>query len=332
MSIVPIEHKAAGHDGSLQSADGSLFFKPTTTQEKDFYLQTQAKIHELTDEIELGSELFHWMPLFYGSMVPGVTDQLREQQADVDKDLSIDNEKQSLLQGQEFLVLENVLYGFKKPSLIDIKLGNVLYDENSSSEKIERMKKVSETTTSGSLHYRICGMKMPVSTKSLPKIQGVDLNSTVTKSSDGNYLIFDKIFGRSLTKSTVKDAFELFFFHNKLPESIQIIALENTIQRLQLLYNCLIDQETRMVGASILMIIENDTERWEELELQDILIKEPEIEDDSDSESSDAPLSALKLIDFAHSRYTPGSGSDEAILVGIENLLTVLGEIFKDKT
>ncbi|KAG7702922.1 hypothetical protein KL930_002774 [Ogataea haglerorum] len=321
MSFVPLEHKAAGHDGAMQSSDGSLFIKPTTTQELEFYTTTQAQMQNIDDDIELGSKLFHWMPVFYGTMSPGVSEELREKNPEASKEYQ-DSVVPQPESGQQYLVLENVVYGFKNPSVIDIKLGNVLYDENADKDKVERMKKVSNTTTSGSLHYRICGMKIVDSGKSLANIKGPDMKKTVRK--DNGYLVFDNNFGKGLTPDTVKDALLLFFRANNLSPQRQAIVLENTIRRLQLLYNCLLDYEIRMVSASLLLVYENDEGRWEELDNQDILINEMEIDEESSAEDLPQALSLLRLIDFAHTKYTPGKGSDESILTGVKNLLELI--------
>ncbi|KAG7893193.1 hypothetical protein KL935_002563 [Ogataea polymorpha] len=321
MSFVPLEHKAAGHDGAMQSLDGSLFIKPTNAQELQFYTSTQAEAQNIDDQIELGSKLFHWMPVFYGTMSPGVSKELHEKNPEASKgyqDLRVSQPDS----GQQYLVLENVVYGFKKPSVIDLKLGNILYDENASIDKVERMKKVSNTTTSGSLHYRICGMKIVDSGKSLTNIKGSDLRETARK--DDGYLLFDKNFGKGLTSDTVKDALLLFFRGNDLSPQRQAIVLQNTIRRLQLLYNCLLEYEIRMISASLLLVYENDEGRWEELGNQDILVNEMEIDEDSSEEDAPRALSLLKLIDFAHTKYTPGKGNDESILTGIQNLLELI--------
>ena len=44
--------------------------------------------------------------------------------------------------------------------MIDIKLGRILYDKDTSEEKRLRMEQVSSDTTSGSLGFRICGMQV----------------------------------------------------------------------------------------------------------------------------------------------------------------------------
>lgn len=58
------------------------------------------------------------------------------------------------------VVISNLAHDFEKPNIIDIKLGTKLYDRFASPEKMERMKNVADTTTSGTMGFRICGMKV----------------------------------------------------------------------------------------------------------------------------------------------------------------------------
>jgi len=41
-------------------------------------------------------------------------------------------------------------------------------------------------------------------------------------------------------------------------------------------------------------------------------------------------IQVLKLIDFAHAEWTPGTGPDENVLHGIRNVIKLLDEIQKD--
>lgn len=66
------------------------------------------------------------------------------------------------------LVLENLTHKFRRPNVLDVKLGQVLYDEASASpEKIERMKRAAEKTTSGELGLRLTGFQVSLSSRKL---------------------------------------------------------------------------------------------------------------------------------------------------------------------
>jgi len=62
---------------------------------------------------------------------------------------------------EKMLVLENLTHRFRKPNVLDIKLGKILYDEQSASpEKVEKMKKAAQKTTSGELGLRLTGFQV----------------------------------------------------------------------------------------------------------------------------------------------------------------------------
>ncbi|GMG19449.1 unnamed protein product [Ambrosiozyma monospora] len=334
MSFVPLDHKAAGHDGTLQSADGSLFSKPTLQREIDFYNSVQTLAQQQPEDAQLGSSLIDWMPGYYGILTPGITNEVKQkvpagQQIDGELTKKAEETVQKTGKEKQYVVLENVLHGFKKPSILDVKLGSVLYDETANEEKVERMKKVSAETTSGSLSFRICGMKISDDFNGkLPDDLG-DLKISEVAKAEGGYITFDKFYGRRLTKETAKEGLEAFFKHNNLPPKVQTIIIDNFIKRLQLIYNCILDTEVRIIASSLLFVYENDLSRWEKLNYEEPLIHERLITEDGEDDDEveikidDAPLSTLKFIDFAHAKHVPGKGYDEELAKGVENLLSI---------
>jgi 1D-myo-inositol-tetrakisphosphate 5-kinase/inositol-polyphosphate multikinase len=60
----------------------------------------------------------------------------------------------------QWIVLENVAHGFRKPNILDIKLGTILYDEEAPPEKKERMEKKARCTTSGEAGIRLTGFQV----------------------------------------------------------------------------------------------------------------------------------------------------------------------------
>lgn len=338
MSLIPLQHKAAGHEGPMQSIDGSLFIKPTTNQEIEFYNKTQIKRMNLNN-INFGDSLFDWMPEYVGVLYPGASDDLiRETNCKIDENLLNKATDTLEIEGnnKQYLVLNNCLYGFKNPSIMDIKLGSILYDSNANNEKIKRMINVSKNTTSGSLNFRIAGMiikndfndKLPNDFKDF-KLKDV-CNSNIEK----GYLTFDKYFGRKLTKDNIADGLKIYFRYNKLPKKIQDKIIQNFYVRLQMLYNCLLEEEIRVISGSLFFVYENDLSRWEQRDYKDEIISpmfaSDEEDEDGDEEGEvqgeeiDTPLSTLKFIDFAHAKYTPGKGYDEEIILGIENLFKII--------
>ncbi|OWB70256.1 kinase activity protein [[Candida] boidinii] len=392
MSFKPLEHQAAGHEGPLQSSDGSLFSKLTNKQEIEFYTNLQSlKIKDLSidnvdndenagnnnnnndtdsssSEIQLGSKLYHWVPNFIGILTPGMSTHLKSQ-IQVDNNIapqSIDGkmvihpaiETQSLpsttpsestSQDKLYIVLSNSLHGYVKPSILDIKLGSILFDETANPEKKERMRKVSKETTSGSLNFRICGMKIINSQKlsDSNSIEGIEFSKVLeyqpVDESDEMWIIFNKFFGRSLNDQTVIQGLKLFFTFNKLTNKIRKIIINNFYTRLQILFNCLLDYEVRIIAGSLLFIYENDLTKWEDLNYEDSIFNANDYtfdEDDDEDEDEEeelheinSNLSTLKFIDFAHSKFTPGESYDENIIKGVENLIELfkqLNELYKE--
>lgn len=323
-----VEHQAAGHAGQLLNLDGSLFVKLTTQQEIDFY-NTVGNLKEKDPGDEpLGAKFFDWVPTNYGTLESGIS-------LSMEATGEVTDELKSQLKGQEvgkkYLILENLLLGFKKPSVMDIKLGATLYDESLDPLKRERMIKVSKSSTSGSLHFRICGMKIrPKDMEWCSDEKWVDggLNSSESESdqsktkSDG-YVSIGKFYGRQLTKSNVNEGLELFFENNSLPRDIQLQILEIFHLRLQMFYNSLLDSKLKVVSGSLLFVFENDVESWLDDTVNHEVIYQDEIsEDDNDEEETQTKLSSLHFIDFAHARFVDKTDMD--IVEGVENLISLV--------
>lgn len=60
------------------------------------------------------------------------------------------------------IVLENLSYPFLKPNILDVKLGTLLYDEDASPEKKERMDKAARDTTTHETGIRLTGFQVCV--------------------------------------------------------------------------------------------------------------------------------------------------------------------------
>jgi inositol-polyphosphate multikinase len=58
------------------------------------------------------------------------------------------------------IVLENLSFTFLKPNILDVKLGTVLYDETASPEKVARMQKTAQETTSFETGVRLTGFQV----------------------------------------------------------------------------------------------------------------------------------------------------------------------------
>lgn len=350
MDFAPSEHQAAGHDGCL--AAGAVFAKLTTQLEIDFYAELALRA---PPDAELGSHLSHWMPTYMGTLQQGAiggenaivvdnatlvdgngsTIDASASTIDASTSTTAATDNATKKPDKQYIVLQNLYHGFLKPGILDIKLGAVLVDDTVTEEKRQRLAKVSSSTTSGSLHFRVCGMKTYLGDRDTkPETEvfpGLNETVEVSKSEDGYYLKYNKFYGRKLTDATVTNGILEFFKSEFINPKF---ALTRFHQRLQLLYNCLIDSEARIVSGSLLFIYESDPEKWTGLDEQtyysrDALIAE-DINDDDDDDDDDpqpTPLSRLNFIDFSHSKFVDGQGPDENVIVGVENLIGIFGKL-----
>ena len=324
-SLMPLESviQAAGHDGCEVS--GAVFIKSTTEQEVQFYRDALVGDSQLD-----GTILLHWMPVMMGTLTPGNLHGIEGAEKPVLGLDVTDHINSSVSNEKVKIVLQNLYHGFSHPSILDIKLGKVLTDNTVTPEKAHRLAKVSSTTTSGSLGFRICGMKLwGKDVEELPQIYP-NMKDHITN--DNDYLSFDKFFGRSLTDSTMEQAMHVFF--SAIPAKHRLKVINRFHQRLQLLYNCLLDAEVRIFSGSLLFIYESDPHRWTLVENYDeadpLLYGLPDDSDEEDtSEQNDAPLSKLNMIDFAHATHTKGKGYDENIVDAVENLIDLFDRILQ---
>lgn len=340
-------HTVAGHDGAVTDELNIIFAKKTSSLEFAFYeaimewdsRRMESELLQLS-QLGVGDLLTDWMPSYYGSLSQNL-EILNEQMLLLVQGVLAIQMADSLLllllllplaatDEKKYLVLSNLYQGFNKPSILDIKLGSVLTDDLASPEKVERLRKVSESTTSGTLAFRICGMKIYTENTEMVLPHSLHhLKDHVTTS--GNYVCFNKLFGRGLTKDNVSEAIKLFVSYSQTPE-VAKHYLTMYWKRLSLLYNCLLDYEVRIISGSLLFIVENGVSA-EDIDC-DQLIYQEEDNDEDDGDDEDAPgmqkISTLNLIDFAHAKIAKGQGPDENILRGIENLKNIFEELLKD--
>jgi hypothetical protein len=143
--------QVAGHEGVMRS--GSLIIKPCTQAEIDFYALANQT-----------APLFAaWMPTYMGQLTLNKPGQTTAWGTIVAEDGVLTEEPSSLLESDKFeqaIVLENLEWGFRRPSVLDVKLGRVLTDEHAVEEKRIRLHKSSLSTTSWDHHLRLTGMRV----------------------------------------------------------------------------------------------------------------------------------------------------------------------------
>jgi len=317
-TLKAFQNAAAGHEGVLSDPSGELLIKPCTQAELDFYQQTLA---EHPDFAEL-------MPMFMGTLSLGAPAQAVDSIAAQELLATSEAQKSQRSYGTKIatetaIVLENLEHGFKQPNVLDIKLGAQLCDPNNTApEKVARLKKVAAETTSGSLAFRIAGMKVW----------------------NGNsFDVYDKLYGRKFSAGNVKDGFATFFAGlttglkpDEAAELLETIEAEITKVR-----HALERSESRMYSASLLIVYEGDSTALSTLtggaakapqisEAAPTLseVKQSELEEEEEEEQDEEPVAfKVKMIDFAHAAWTLGQGKDENVITGIKNVEKQMDEL-----
>uniref|UniRef100_A0A060TDB1 Kinase n=1 Tax=Blastobotrys adeninivorans TaxID=409370 RepID=A0A060TDB1_BLAAD len=308
--------QAAGHDGAMQSASGELFVKPNAVaQEVEFY-QTLAS--GKYPDLEAITCVF--MGVLTEQDIGGPAGEQLIREAEQTQDASkLEEHLVPAGNGNSGgIVLENALYGYTEPNVLDVKLGSILFDDSASQEKRERLEEVSRTTTSGSLHLRVAGMNI------------YDESTKQRK-------WYDKFFGRNLTKEGIVDGLAQYFPKSMEPEKCRVLC-EGIKRELEFMSETLHNQELRMTSSSVLIIYEGDSNAFEtklainnqkatELDNADEGADDEEEEEEEEEEND--KLFTVKLIDFAHTRFTPGEGPDTDSLTGLDNLITIFKDLEK---
>ena len=328
----------------MSDASGSLIIKPCVAAEVEFYEVSNA---EHPDFAQL-------MPTFMGSLQRGQSKKLQDHlttaaarsasneaivlPAALDNETEGNDSKQvdetnNPLRGKKLdtglaIVLENVLAGFQKPNFVDVKLGKRLWADDAPLSKRTKLDDVASQTTSGSLGFRIAGMKV------------------WHPEGSGEYKVFDKFYGRTLTSDNVRDAFSTFLCLDQNTETSDIVedVISNIEEAVGAIEQIIAKQESRMYSASLLFVYEGDPQaRKEALESAVAQTEQSrhsdgrkqdgeevdEDEDDEDDEPAEPKLFDIKMIDFAHAEWTPGQGPDENMLMGIRNVRKVLRALMK---
>lgn len=318
-------------DGVLSSANGDLVIKPCTDAEVAFYQLCIAQDEPLS----------LYMPRFMGTLQLSTPEQKQalEQQSteaaanQTSSPSNVDGTAASLphsdpgplkgkkLQTEQAIVLENIAAGFVKPNIMDLKLGSRLWDEDAPPSKRQRLDDVSSKTTSGSLGFRIAGMR-------------------VWKPATQEFQVYDKLYGRQFDSQTVRDGFLEYFGKKGAKEDLdeQERGLARRIrQEIEDLQHILENTESRMIGASILMVYEGDEAALQQAieletsrgaEAKDGQEAEDEDDDGDSLDEDEGPhVCRVVLIDFAHSTIVKGQGRDENVLKGVNGALQIFGSI-----
>jgi 1D-myo-inositol-tetrakisphosphate 5-kinase/inositol-polyphosphate multikinase len=328
-------------DGTLVDANRELFIKPCTPAEIEFY---ETSIAEHPD-------FYEYMPTYMGTLTLG-TDQTAtfEEQgasliANVENGLvkasPLSKSKTKKIVTDRAIVLENSSAGFRRPNILDVKLGVRLYADDAALEKKIRFDKVTEETTHKKFGFRIAGMRV---------WQGHDASRDIGVDEDG-FKSYDKDYGRlSVNNSNIDEPFRNFIFSQSagIDQELGKLVVQAFLVDLEQIQKILENQESRMYSASLLFVFEGDGEALRsgmeeasaphKVELNganghsslDNVEGQPEDEEFSDEEEIAVPkIYSVKLIDFAHAEWVPGMGPDENALLGVRSVIKILKDLVK---
>ncbi|KAF2198267.1 SAICAR synthase-like protein [Delitschia confertaspora ATCC 74209] len=350
-TLTAFGNAAAGHDGVLSDSSGALVIKPCTAAEIAFY-ESVAASHP---------DLVPYLPTFMGTLQLSPEQQSTSIDTDTDtgastptpftqpgETITTDSGFIQTAHGLERLhgrklstelhiVLENLTHGFIKPNVLDLKLGAQLWDNDAKPEKRARLDKVSAETTSGSLGFRIAGMRTFKGVKA-PEV-GEAIKNFVEKvdGEGGGYWVYNKMYGRSFNAENVVEGFEDFIFPGtKSQEDVERAreVLSYFLDEVKGALKVWEGKESRMYSASILLVYEGDMVAYRETKRLLAELAERQVDEEEEGDEEDEPpvrkLAEVKMIDFAHATWVPGQGPDENALRGIRSTVNILEDMLED--
>ncbi|KAI7871033.1 hypothetical protein BDF14DRAFT_1767719 [Spinellus fusiger] len=337
------EGQVAGHDRLLQlDTNDVMVIKPCHATELVFYEEAQAY-----------PTFYTWIPECYGTLRASTpAEQQLLTTAPQESVVSLPGTPSlppldSQNNTENHICLENLLRGFTRPCVLDLKLGKTLYDSRANEAKKAKMQLNAQNTTTESMGLRVSGMKVYDATEDV-------------------YHIYKKSFGRSLTQETLPDAFMAFlcpFSHTPsntglfetvpnsnpsknrpLPKNKREWIVDRYISDLVEMQDWIANTpHLEMIGSSLLFVYEGDPEAadkaWKRM-LQESKSSEASISSSKDSSDRDDPEEApleeespeedtylcdLRLIDFGHAQWqSQQTEQDKGLLEGLNHAIQLL--------
>jgi len=286
--------------------DDRYVCKPLNSRELKFYQAMPKQLSQL-------------VPGFVGTLSIGNNEDGQEFYSSSSKNSSNSEGSSS----SDYLVLENLTMGYKKPCVLDLKMGTRMYGDFATEAKRQSQKKKTVKTTSAKLGVRFCGsQRYSVSKKNFEKL--------------------DKYVGRKATETEFRDLLANFFNNNGFLRTDIISYVINEVRDLR--KSLLNLNQFRFYSSSLLIIYEGrQFSNFSDTVTNGNGSFESENSMDCDSfnaprRSRKASLAKIKIIDFANATM-PGvfeddivhEGPDSGFLLGLENLQEILESLFEDE-
>jgi hypothetical protein len=189
-------HQAGGHVGAFLIGGEGKIMKKVGEPEFKFYSTTLGTFDSLKP----------FAPTFYGTQ---------------EKD------------GNKYVTIEDLTYGYAKPCIMDIKMGTSSVGDDATPEKRANMEKKDKMTTSVSLGIRIIAMKV-----------------FQTKTQD--YKLYDKPWGKKVTPDAMLDSLKNYFDNGEEVRKELIDRFIELIKKIQTWMST--QKEYRFFSSSLLFI------------------------------------------------------------------------------
>lgn len=360
-------HAVAGHAGTMSDEDGKLFIKPCVQAEIDFYesakrdhpdlaalmptfmgtlnltstTDQQPQEAQVTGAISASGDV----KTSKEEIAASVTEQIAVAAAAavVGAGPASGGEgkpewvptKGGKIKTNTAVVLGNSAYGFKKPNILDLKLGVRLWADDAAEAKKVKFDKITQDTTHKNFGFRIAGMRIYRGSEDPAELD------------DEGYKSYDKDFGRKLVNDdNLTSEIRRFVYNGAagIDEELGQAVCKAFATAVQEVEDVLNRHETRMYSASLLFLFEGNGPALREAiqrnnEVAEVVSTKERsaakrvdsgivLEDDDDEELADLvdslpPTFAVKLIDFAHATWEPGHGPDENMLKGVRSIKTI---------
>ncbi|KAH9815092.1 hypothetical protein DFH28DRAFT_1057628 [Melampsora americana] len=291
--------QVGGHSDIVQShpSDETKIMKRACSREVQFY---EDLVHQL-EAAHSSSVWSGWRPEFYGRYLP-------------EKETSTDD---------ILIVLQNLVpictnptlrTGFIHPNVIDIKLGQQLYDNDASEEKKARMTRAAAETTSARFGIRLTGGKVwnndTKAYETLPKGFGKSLDPQGSDLNAGFSRFFPIVLPNGKKLSGEEYSSRLSVSPGGIPARLMGRLLKDVLlPRFNRLSNYVSKFEWQVYGSSLLVVYEGDNDALSHAFQGDSIVE-------------DRCLGNVKLIDFAHA--WKAQQPDTGLLNGFDTLSSLL--------